>query len=94
MLAPQITTNTGKTGIPGSLCKAMGPEVSLAKAMANIAKAAISLHKATDPQGPTPGHLQGGQPMSLQRLPLKKMSCNICIGAKGPKWKELLEEPC
>ena len=52
---------------------------------ANIAKAAISLHKATDPQGPTPGHLQGGQPMSLQRLPLKKMSCNICIGAKGPE---------
>ena len=32
---------------------------------------------------PAPGPLKGGHPMSLQRLPLRLMPINICIGAKG-----------
>ena len=86
MLAPQITTSTGKTGIPGSLCKAMGAEARH-MAMAHTA-AAVSLHKATKVQegpslGPIRSHLQGGHPMSLQRLPLRVTPITICIGAKG-----------
>ena len=64
MLAPQITTSTGKTGIPGSLCKAMGPAV-----MATAA-AAVSLHKATNglPTG-LPGPVKG--PVQEQKVQLQ-----------------------
>ena len=47
MQAPQITTSTGKTGMPGSLKEAMWGGLSLHKAMGTAA-AAVSLHKATN----------------------------------------------
>ena len=62
MLAPQITTSTGKAGIPGSLCKASYGHSSSSQPAQGYQWPSNSLARAKSraqsrTEGPTPGHL-------------------------------------
>ena len=98
MLALQIIISTGKTGIPGSLCKAMGPAVRLWPQQQQ--QSAVAWTTQSQVKGPV-------QPKVLLQAPSKEATqwaCKGCpqgwclstyvLGVKGLEWKELPEEPC